>query len=104
MIKVQTTGARDRSRRPISRSQTDYYGRILGLQVIEKSKDRVFLASKQGFEAIELVKGKAGALQRLSFQIAPGTDLNDVVKELQKHRHQVGAQNAAASRPACRSA
>jgi hypothetical protein len=40
----------------------DYYGRLLGLTVIERSKDRVFLASKQGLEAIELVKGKPNDL------------------------------------------
>ena len=83
MIKVRRLGHATIST-PDIEAQTDYYGRILGLQVTESSKDRVFLASKQGFEAIELVKGKAGALQRLSFQIAPGTDLNDVVKELGK--------------------
>ena len=38
---------------------TDYYGRVLGLSVVERNKDRVFLASKIGLEAIELVKGKA---------------------------------------------
>jgi catechol-2,3-dioxygenase len=64
---------------------TDYYGRVLGLSVIERSKDRVFLASKVGLEAIELVKGKPGWLAGTSFQIAPDSDLNDVVKELQKH-------------------
>src|SRR5262249_44195955 len=62
----------------------DYYGRMLGLSVIEKGKDRVFLGSKQGLEAIELVKGKANDLKRLSFQIAPGSDLKDVAKALQK--------------------
>ena len=74
---------------------------MLGLSVVERSKDRVFLASKQGLEAIELVKGKPGQLKRLSFQIAPGTDLNDVVKELAEARHQV-ASGARASRPASR--
>jgi catechol 2,3-dioxygenase-like lactoylglutathione lyase family enzyme len=67
---------------PDLEAQTDYYGRILGLSVIERSKDRVILGSKQGLEAIELVKGKAGDLKRLSFQVAPGSDLGDVAKEL----------------------
>jgi catechol 2,3-dioxygenase-like lactoylglutathione lyase family enzyme len=83
MIKVRRLGHATIST-PNFETQTDYYGRVLGLQVVERSKDRVFLASKQGLEAIELVKGEAGVLQRLSFQIAPGTDLNDVVKELGK--------------------
>ena len=83
MIQVRRLGHATIST-PDIEAQTDYYGRILGLQVTESSKDRVLLASKQGFEAIELVKGKAGVLQRLSFQIAPGTDLNDVIKDLGK--------------------
>ena len=32
--------------------QVDYYNRLLGLSVIERTKDRVFLGSKQGVEAI----------------------------------------------------
>src|SRR5205807_5474009 len=45
---------------------------------------RVFLASKQGLEAIELIRGEPNQLKRLSFQIAPGSDLKDVAKQLQK--------------------
>src|SRR5581483_1468483 len=63
--------------------QIDYYSRVLGLSVIERGKDRAFLASKMGFEAIELESGKRGQLTRLSFQVAPGTDLKDVAKALQ---------------------
>src|SRR6185369_15630747 len=84
MIKVRRLGHATIST-PNLDAQVHYYGDILGLRVIERGKDRVILGSKQGFEAIDLVKGKAGALQRLSFQIAPGTDLDDVVKELSKH-------------------
>jgi catechol 2,3-dioxygenase-like lactoylglutathione lyase family enzyme len=83
MIKVKRLGHATIAT-PDLEAQTDYYSRLLGLSVIEKSKDRVFLGSKQGLEAIELVKGKAGDLKRLSFQIAPGSDLNEVVKELGK--------------------
>ena len=83
MIKVRRLGHATIST-PDLDGQIDYYGGILGLRVAEKSKDRAILVSKQGFEAIELVKGEKGQLKRLSFQIAPGTDLNDVVKELSK--------------------
>ncbi|HEX2511818.1 MAG TPA: VOC family protein, partial [Xanthobacteraceae bacterium] len=62
----------------------DYYGRVLGLSVVERNKDRVFLGSKIGLEAIELVKGKPGWLSGLSFQVDPAMDLNEVVKDLQK--------------------
>jgi catechol-2,3-dioxygenase len=64
--------------------QVEYYHNVLGLSLIERTKDRAFLASKQGLEAIELVRGEPGHLQRLSFQVAPETDLGDVVKQLQK--------------------
>jgi len=69
---------------PDLEQQVDYYSRVLGLSIIEKTKDRAFLGTKQGLEAIELVRGEASALKRLSFQIAPGSDLGDVVKALQK--------------------
>jgi catechol 2,3-dioxygenase-like lactoylglutathione lyase family enzyme len=82
MIKVRRLGHATLAT-PDLEAQVDYYSRILGLSVIEKTKDRAFLGSKQGFEAIELVRGDAGALKRLSFQIAPGSDLGDVVKQLQ---------------------
>jgi catechol 2,3-dioxygenase-like lactoylglutathione lyase family enzyme len=83
MIKVKRLGHATIATPDID-AMVDYYGRLLGLTVIERGKDRVFLASKQGLEAIELVKGKPNDLKRVSFQIAPGTDLGDVVKELGK--------------------
>jgi catechol 2,3-dioxygenase-like lactoylglutathione lyase family enzyme len=83
MIKVRRLGHATIST-PDMDGQIDYYGSILGLRVAEQSKDRAILVSKQGLEAVELVRGEKGQLKRLSFQIAPGTDLNDVVKELGK--------------------
>ena len=83
MIKVKRLGHATLSTPDID-AQTDYYSRILGLSVVERGKDRVFLASKQGLEAIELIRGEPNQLKRLSFQIAPGSDLKDVAKELQK--------------------
>jgi catechol 2,3-dioxygenase-like lactoylglutathione lyase family enzyme len=81
MIKVARLGHATLSTPDIDQ-QVDYYSRILGLSVIERSRDRAFLASRQGLEAIELVRGQPGHLTRLSFQIAPGTDLDDVVRQL----------------------
>ncbi len=83
MIQVRRLGHATLSTEDMD-GQVDYYSRVLGLSVIERGKDRVLLASKMGFEAIELVSGKRGQLTRLSFQIAPGTDLGDVMKALQK--------------------
>jgi catechol-2,3-dioxygenase len=82
MVKVKRLGHATIST-PDIEGQTDYYSRLLGLGVIERSKDRVFLGTKQGLEAIELVPGEPNELKRLSFQIAPGSDLNEVVKLLQ---------------------
>src|SRR5262249_1057124 len=81
MIKVKRLGHATIAT-PDLEAQTDYYSRIPGLSIVERRKDRVCIASKQGLEAIELVKGKPGELKRLSFQIAPGSDLGDVAKEL----------------------
>jgi len=83
MIKVKRLGHATLST-PDIEGQTDYYSRILGLSIVERSRDRVFLGSKQGLEAIELVRGEPNGLKRLSFQIAPGSDLGDVASELQK--------------------
>jgi catechol 2,3-dioxygenase-like lactoylglutathione lyase family enzyme len=81
MIKVKRLGHATIAT-PDIEGQTEYYGRLLGLSVVERSKDRVFLSSKQGLEAVELVRGAPNDLKRLSFQIAPGSDLGDVAKEL----------------------
>src|SRR5262244_410339 len=81
MIKVRRLGHATISTSDVE-AQTDYYSRILGLSIIERSKDRVFLGSKQGLEAIELVRGEPNQLKRLSFQIAPGSDLKEVAKTL----------------------
>jgi catechol 2,3-dioxygenase-like lactoylglutathione lyase family enzyme len=83
MIKIRRLGHATLSTPDID-GQVDYYSRVLGLSLIEKTKDRAFLATKQGLEAIALERGEPGRLQRLSFQIAPGTDLGGVAKELQQ--------------------
>src|SRR3954470_2101270 len=84
MVKVKRLGHATLQTQDIEQL-TDYYSRVLGLAVVERSKDRVFLASKVGLEAIELVKGKPGWLAGTSFQIEPESDLDDVIKELSKH-------------------
>jgi len=63
----------------------DYWTAIIGLTVIERSKDGAFLATKFGEEAIAVEKGDSGSLERVSFQVAPGTELADVQKALAKH-------------------
>jgi catechol 2,3-dioxygenase-like lactoylglutathione lyase family enzyme len=64
--------------------QVDYYTQVIGLTLIERDKDRAFLASKQGLEAVALERGDAAGLTRVSFQVAPGSDLRDVAGALEK--------------------
>jgi catechol 2,3-dioxygenase-like lactoylglutathione lyase family enzyme len=62
--------------------QIAYYADILGLRVIERDRDRAYLATRTGLEAIVLERGDAVALRRLSFQVAPGSDLAAIAREL----------------------
>jgi catechol 2,3-dioxygenase-like lactoylglutathione lyase family enzyme len=64
--------------------QIAYYTDVIGLVLIERSKDRAVLACKLGLEAVALEGGPANALARLSFQVAPGSDLTAVARELAK--------------------
>jgi hypothetical protein len=60
----------------------DYFTRIVGLSLLARDKDRAILATKSGLEAIALERGEAGEAPRLSFQIAPGSDLSAVAARL----------------------
>ena len=62
--------------------QVGYYSDVLGLSVIERDKNRAFLATATGLEAIALERGDAAALTRLAFQVAPGSDLAALAREL----------------------
>src|ERR1700704_3223878 len=62
--------------------QVTYYSDVLGLSVIERDKNRAFLATATGIEAIALERGDAVALTRLSFQVAPGSDLAALARDL----------------------
>ena len=53
----------------------------MGLIVTERDKHRAFLAMRTGIEAISLERGDKPALTRLAFQVAPGSDLAEVVRE-----------------------
>jgi catechol-2,3-dioxygenase len=63
----------------------DYWTRVIGLTVVERGRDRAFLATKFGEEAIAVEKGNSGNLLKVAFQIAPGNDLGDVCATLAKH-------------------
>ena len=61
----------------------DYFTRIVGLSLSARDKNRAVLATKSGVEAIVLERGAAEA-PRLSFQIAPDSDLGEVASRLKK--------------------
>ena len=81
MIQVRRLGHATFSTPDLER-QIAYYAEVLGLQVIERSRDRAFLATRAGLEAIALECGDAVALRRLSFQVAPGSDLAALARDL----------------------
>jgi catechol 2,3-dioxygenase-like lactoylglutathione lyase family enzyme len=81
MIQVRRLGHASFST-PDLDGQVAYYSDVLGLRVIERDKDRAFLACRTGLEAIALERGAEVALRRVSFQVAPGSDLAALAREL----------------------
>jgi catechol 2,3-dioxygenase-like lactoylglutathione lyase family enzyme len=62
-----------------------YYSDVMGLIVTERDKNRAFLATRTGYEAIVLERGDAPALTRLSFQVAPDADFAAYARALSEH-------------------
>ena len=81
MIQVRRLGHASFST-PDLEAQVAYYSDVLGLRIVARDKDRAFLACRTGLEAIALERGDAVALRRLSFQVAPGTDLAAIGRAL----------------------
>ena len=65
--------------------QVDYWANVLGHVVVDRTPKRVFLATQYGHETIALEQGEAGQLKRLSFQVAPGSDLGELERNLAGH-------------------
>jgi catechol 2,3-dioxygenase-like lactoylglutathione lyase family enzyme len=84
MINVRRLGHATLTTPDIAR-QIAYYTEVVGLSLIERGKDCAVLASRQGLEAIALEAGAPNALSRLAFQVAPGSDLDDVARALARH-------------------
>jgi len=84
MIKVCRLGHATLTTPDLDR-QVAYYTQVIGLTLIEREAKRVFLATKQGLEALALEQGAPNALSRLAFQVAPGTDLAQLARELSTH-------------------
>jgi len=69
---------------PDIEKQVDYWTRVIGLQIIDRSVNQVFLATKLGLEAIALEQGAASHLNRISFQIRPDGDLSEFAAALRR--------------------
>ena len=84
MIQVRRLGHATFSTPDIER-QIDYWSGILGFVVVNQDRSRVDLATKYGHEVVTLVSGPPAILQRLSFQVAPGSDLGELEANLRQH-------------------
>jgi len=84
MIEVRRLGHATLTTGDLGR-QIAYYTEVVGLTLVERGAERAFLATGQGLEAIALEPGAPNALSRLAFQVAPGSDLGAVARELTKH-------------------
>src|SRR5438132_18095 len=84
MIKVCRLGHTTLTTPDLDR-QVAYYTQVVGLTLIEREAKRVFLATKQGLEALALEQGAPNALSRLAFQVAPRTDLVQLAREVSTH-------------------
>jgi len=83
MIQVKRLGHATFSTPDLDR-QMDYWTGVMGLSVIDRSKQRAVLASRLGQEAVVLETGDHADLQRVAFQVAPGTDLAALAQALKK--------------------
>ena len=84
MIKVLRVGHATFTTPDLER-EVAYYSDVLGLIVTERDKNRAFLATRTGVEAISLERGDKPALTRLSFQVAPEADFSAYSRELSEH-------------------
>ena len=81
MLQVKRAGHSTLTTPDIGRA-VDYFTRIVGLNLVGRDKDRAVLATKSGLEAIVLERGNGGEASRLSFQIAPGSELDAIAARL----------------------
>ena len=70
---------------PDLEKQAAYYTDILGLNLIAKDKDAVYLANTIDHHSVVLRKGDQAKCTRVGFQIGPNEDLNEFEKQTQAH-------------------
>jgi len=63
----------------------DYYVGVNGLVEVFRDATSAHLATKLGQLAVSLVKGPESACARMSFEVAPGTDMASAAKALAAH-------------------
>ena len=97
MIQVRRLGHASFSTPDVDR-QVEYYAGVLGLRIVERDKDRAFLACRTGLEAIALERGDAVALKRLSFQVAADSDFAALAQKL----GELGIKSEQIGRASCR--
>jgi len=95
MIKARRIGHAVFETKDIDRL-TDHYTDVVGLVVAARDKDRVYLASNVGNLAVELRRGSSVGCRKLSFEVAPETDLADAEKALSN----LGIQSSRSNDPA----
>lgn len=83
MLRIKRAGHSTLTTPDVER-MVDYFTRIVGLSLVAREKNRAILATKSGLEAIVLEKSAAVDAPRLSFQLAPGSDLADIAARLKK--------------------
>jgi catechol 2,3-dioxygenase-like lactoylglutathione lyase family enzyme len=83
MLQIKRAGHSTLTTPDIGR-MVDYFTGVVGLSLVAREKNRAILATKSGMEAIVLERGSAVDAPRLSFQIAPGSDLGEVAARLKK--------------------
>src|SRR5271154_6274157 len=83
MLQIKRAGHSTLTTPDIERT-IDYFTRIVGLSLAAREKNRAILATKSGLEAIVLERGGAVDAPRLSFQVAPSSDLGEVSSRLKK--------------------
>ncbi len=77
MIEVRRMGHATFETPDIDR-QIDYFTEISGLVLAERQNGRAYLATRLGNLAVQLVQGETSRCSQISFQAAPGTDINEI--------------------------
>jgi catechol 2,3-dioxygenase-like lactoylglutathione lyase family enzyme len=84
MIKARRIGHATFETHDLERA-IDYYTQIAGLVPVEKDKDHAHFASKIGQLVVKLERGNTTRCSKLSFEVAPNSDFDEMRRELDRH-------------------